>query len=65
MAVGQVLDYWFRTNGKIEPRVAILLPKEPDNLTKDFLSWQKIGLLWFSGETLEASSPWLSALTAM
>lgn len=65
MAVGQVLDYWFRTNGKIEPRVAILLPKEPDNLTKDFLSWQKIGLLWFSGETLKTSSPWLSALTAV
>jgi hypothetical protein len=64
MAVGQVLDYWFRINGKIEPRVAILLPKEPDNLTKDFLSWQKIGLLWFSGETLKTSSPWLSTLAA-
>jgi hypothetical protein len=65
MAVGQVLDYWFRVSGKIEPRVAILLPKEPDNQAKEFLSWQKIGLLWFSGETLKTSTPWLAKLTAI
>ena len=65
MAIGQVLDYWFRMNGTSEPQVAIMLPKEPDNLTKDFLSWQKIGLLWFSGDSLKTSSPWLANLTAI
>lgn len=64
MAVGQVLDYWFRMYGEIDPCVAILLPKEPDNVIKDFLRWRNIGLLWFSGESLNTASPWLANLTS-
>lgn len=62
MAVGQVLDYWFRINGTADPRVAILLPGRPDEATKALLEWLKIGLMWFSGEKLMTCDDWLSCI---
>jgi hypothetical protein len=63
MAVGQLFDYWFSVIGRAKPRVAVLLPSMPDDDTKTFLEWLRIGLLWFSDEKLATCSDWLKGLT--
>ena len=62
MAVGQVFDYWFRMKSRADPCVAILLPGEPDDSTRQLLEWLKIGLMWFSKEKLTTCSDWLTCL---
>lgn len=44
MAVGQLLDYWYRLKGDEEPHIAILLPGEPDSECVKFLEWMD----WFN-----------------
>jgi hypothetical protein len=63
MAIGQLLDYWFRINGDSTRYLAVLLPVEPEAEVKKLLAWLDIGLLWFSGDKLETCSAWLKPLT--
>lgn len=62
MAIGQVFDYWLRTNGESDPHLAILVPSQPDEDIKKLLEWLDIGVLWFSDDTLETCSEWLEGL---
>jgi len=62
MAVGQLLDYWYRLKGDEEPHIAILLPGEPDSECVKFLEWMDIGLMWFHDDELNTSTDWLNQL---
>lgn len=64
MAIGQLYSYWFHINGETEPHMAILLPGEPDDETKQLLQWLKVGLLWFSDDKLTTCSDWLAVLVS-
>jgi len=62
MAVGQLFDYWYSLMGNTKPYVAILLPDQPTDEIKKLLQWLGIGILWFSGESLNTCSDWLENL---
>lgn len=62
MAIGQLCDYWFTTNGESERKVAIVLPQSPYPETHDLLRWLGIGLLWFEGGALRTDDEWLTQL---
>jgi len=62
MAVGQLLDYWYRLKGDEEPHISILLPGEPDSECVKFLEWMDIGLMWFHDDELNTSTDWLNQL---
>lgn len=62
MAVGQLFDYWYRLNGPTQAHLAVLLPKEPDEMIRQMLEWLGIGVLWFEDNRLTTNSNWLTHL---
>ena len=62
MAIGQLYSYWFNTRGMTQTHLAILLPQEPDQQTKNLVAWLGIGLMWFEKGMLKTETPSLLTL---
>jgi hypothetical protein len=64
MAIGQLLNYWFKLYGNLEERyLAVLLPIQPSEDIINFFNTLKIGLLWFDNNNLKTNDDWLNHLT--